>query len=379
MPTALEKFLIQTELSDNISETPEGYLICHNVPITRIGGLVYSGDEVGSDQQTVIMNRTLETISDPATIASFMGKPITLAHPKEDVSPENWKHYAVGTIQNVRVDKEKGYLLADLFINDQAAIEAIKNKTLREVSCGYDAEIEYISDNVGLHKNIMGNHLALVKAGRAGSQCAIKDGENKMTWKQKFLSAFSKTLDEMPEEEMKKMDEAEYGTRIEALESMMDKMKKDACMVEPKDEANPFEERLAKLEALIADLVSKTTDAAEEKKEETKDEYLTSEEEGMLEVLAPEMDAKAKDAKLEAVKSALKRQDSKMVIEKILGKSELTKDNANFVFRASALALIDKRASVKAIDTRATSSSVNLGTMSAVQYQEFLNQNRGSK
>jgi hypothetical protein len=201
-----------------------------------------------------------------------------------------------------------------------------------------------------------------------------------MTWKQKFLSAFTKTLDEMPEEEMKKMDEAEYGTRIEALESMIDKMKKDACVVEPKDEANPFEERLAKLEALIADLVSKTTDAAaEEKKEETKDEYLTSEEEGMLEVLAPEMDAKAKDAKLEAVKSALKRQDSKLVIEKILGSAELTKDNANFVFRASALALIDKRASVKAIDARATSSSVNLGTMSAAQYQEFLNQNRGSK
>lgn len=175
-----DKFYATNKISERISETPEGFLICEDVAITREGDLIYAPFETPiepGDGNTVI-SRTAEDINDPKTIASFEGKPVTLNHPNEFVTPDNWKDVAVGTVQNVRPSKLKdgtAVLIADLLITDSEAIKKVKSNDFREVSCGYDADYVSIAPGRGRQESIVGNHVALVSAGRCGPDCAILD------------------------------------------------------------------------------------------------------------------------------------------------------------------------------------------------------------
>jgi hypothetical protein len=58
--------------------------------------------------------------------------------------------------------------------------------------------------------DIIGNHVALVRKGRAGARCVIMDSDKRedklMTWKDKFRKLFNKTLDEMKEEDLKDLE-----------------------------------------------------------------------------------------------------------------------------------------------------------------------------
>jgi Uncharacterized protein conserved in bacteria len=175
-----------------MAETPEGYLLCTAVPIARTGMLEYLPEEVGIEAakgggDVVVVYRLAEDLFAPAAIASFEGKPGTVDHPDEDVTPLNWRDLAIGHAQNIRRGSgaNSDLLLADLLITDAEAIRLIREEGLREISCGYDAAYEEISPGVGRQTNIIGNHIALVDAGRCGSRCAIKDRKSTMTTKPK--------------------------------------------------------------------------------------------------------------------------------------------------------------------------------------------------
>lgn len=181
------------KLSEHIERTPEGYLFCPGVAVARTGVMRYLPEEVapeiceGFDGDEVFIRRDASEVFCPRTLASFEGKPLTLDHPDEDVSPENWSELARGLLFNVRRgDPERGeandLMLADILITDAEAIEAV-NDGLRELSCGYDADFEVIRPGVGRQINILGNHVALVDHGRAGGRCKIKDRENPMAEK----------------------------------------------------------------------------------------------------------------------------------------------------------------------------------------------------
>lgn len=159
--------------------TPEGYLLCRDVPIARTGTLMYMAGEVpvtADDTGLIIVHRGDDDLFRPETIASFEGKAITDDHPDDWVNPENWKQLAVGTAQNVRrgagVDSES--LMADLLVTDKDAIESVTGGKV-EISLGYDAEYTEISKGKGVQSNIVGNHVALVDKGRCGSRCSIGD------------------------------------------------------------------------------------------------------------------------------------------------------------------------------------------------------------
>ena len=65
-------------------------------------------------------------------------------------------------------------MVADLYINDPALINEIRNGIKREVSCGYGCE--YVPDGDSYKQTkIRGNHVAVVPRGRAGHAVAIKD------------------------------------------------------------------------------------------------------------------------------------------------------------------------------------------------------------
>lgn len=162
-------------LSPNIDRTPEGYLICRNVPINRTGVQVYSAGELGlpgEPDRAVQVYRLEEDVFAPAALASFEGKDITRGHPPEMLTTENQAGYSKGHLENVRRDGEN--TVADLIIKDPALVSDVENGVLREVSCGYNCTFEPYRDGYR-QTGIIGNHVAVVPRGRAGSTVAIKD------------------------------------------------------------------------------------------------------------------------------------------------------------------------------------------------------------
>lgn len=200
-----------TKLSDNITETPEGFLICHDVIIARTGTQDYAPFEVPvkAKASTVTIHRQKDEVLRNETLASFEGKPVTAGHPDGFVTPDNWNDLAMGFVKNVRPHEEgdDGYIMADLYITNSKAIQAVRDG-LREVSCGYEADYTDLENGEGKQTNILGNHVALVPQGRCGEKCSIKDHQSQqggiMNIKDKVIEALSKVFDaaESVEEEV---------------------------------------------------------------------------------------------------------------------------------------------------------------------------------
>ena len=182
-----------TKISEHMTDTPEGYLVCRDVPIARTGDMVYRAGELeleGDPDRLVTVRREEADVFSPAAIASFEGKDVTAGHPAEMVGPENHAAYTKGHVQNVR--REGDYLLADLLVKDAALISDIRNNIVREVSCGYHCQ--YVPDGSGYRQeHIRGNHVAVVSRGRAGREVAIKDSAED-AGKGKSMSKFSEAI-----------------------------------------------------------------------------------------------------------------------------------------------------------------------------------------
>ncbi len=164
--------------------TPDGYLLCVDVPIARCGTLLYAAHElVGlSDKNGVIfVERLEEDVFAQNAIDSFAGKPVVITHGPGFVTPDNWKDLTVGVVLNPRrgTGQQEGLLLADLLITDSDAIAQIMSKgptdSPQEVSAGYSAEYEQLAPGRARQYDIIGNHVALVDAGRCGARCSIGD------------------------------------------------------------------------------------------------------------------------------------------------------------------------------------------------------------
>lgn len=205
-----------TTISPNQLETGEGFLICRNVPIARTGMQKYKESEIeenGDDNKIVEVWRREEDVFEPATIASFEGKSVTNNHPSEIVTPENARFYERGHVQNVRrgSGEFKDNIVADLHIHDAELIKLIKDGK-RQVSCGYEAVYEE-KDGKTYQKEIRGNHVAIVDAGRAGSAVAIMDSiqppekaeREKMSKFTKMLNLFGLASKDKTAEEISKM------------------------------------------------------------------------------------------------------------------------------------------------------------------------------
>ena len=90
----MNRFYIEEKLSEHMGETPEGFLICYDVPVAKIGEQTYKGDEVPIESNRdglVLIKRTEDEVFKPEAISSFEGKPFTIDHPDEMVTPENWR------------------------------------------------------------------------------------------------------------------------------------------------------------------------------------------------------------------------------------------------------------------------------------------------
>lgn len=272
--------------------TPEGYLLCRDVPLARIGKLLYADGEVpvtADNSGLIIIERGEDVLFDPRTIASFEGKPVTNDHPKGWVTPENWKKLSNGTAHDVRrgEDEDSDCLVADLLITDKDMIDAVMKGKV-EISLGYDADYTEISVGKGIQTNIFGNHIALVKKGRCGSRCKIGDSfmpKQSKGWLESLRKA-KRTIDEALEKakstdeedvETEDDDEDDDGKTTDAAinRELLKTLKTVQTTVQT------FDERLSNLEKKkTKDSESETEDDDEEdgKGKETEDDILEAQQ-----------------------------------------------------------------------------------------------------
>lgn len=279
-----------SQLSENISETPEGYLICKDVPIARIGTQDYLGRELGLADKyddLVKVYREEEDVFSPEAIASFEGKPLTNNHPEPKVDINNLPMYGKGHVQNVRrSSSEPDLLVADIVATDPQIISEIKNKVKREISSGYDCF--YVPYKDGYRQvEIRGNHIALVSKGRAGSRVSIKDNlierKNKMAKKNilaAMLKAFARDAD--PEEVAAAVDAINQRDAEEEKAKIVEAMKsKEEEKPTEDEEVDPMAGVMGRLEALEEKLnkllPSEEPSTDEDPEEETKEEKLEEE------------------------------------------------------------------------------------------------------
>lgn len=264
------------QLSPNIDKTPEGYLICRNVPINRTGTQDYMAGELqldGDPERVVKVYRLPDDVFTPAALASYEGKDVTNGHPPEMLTAENQSAYSRGHVEHVR--REGDNTVADLIIKDPALVADVENGVLREVSCGYNCQFEPYLDGYK-QTHIIGNHVAVVPRGRAGHDVAIHDaaakaekGTNMNKLVHGILTAFGMAAKDASPEDIQAManvagetiqavQDAEPASMAQDAEPMAEEPPAPAAKDEMVETAPKGDDLGAKLDRILAMLEAKS-------------------------------------------------------------------------------------------------------------------------
>lgn len=177
-------FLADELILDAPRRTKEGYMAVR-AKAARAGVYDYRGREVDPEGKhfaadaVVKVYRPEDEVFAKDAVRSFLLKPITDDHPAQAVTADNWKQHAKGVNAGAMRDGE--YLAFDLVLMDAATIDGVESGK-NELSNGYQCEIE-VGDGTApdgtayqaTQRAIRGNHVAVVKKGRAGPECRIGD------------------------------------------------------------------------------------------------------------------------------------------------------------------------------------------------------------
>lgn len=231
---AMRFFTVQ-KLGPKRSLTPEGFLLCEDVPVARTGVMEYVQGEVPVEaglDGLIRISREPDEVFRTETLASCVGKPVTVDHPDEFVNPSNFSQLAKGSMMNVRrgTDEQSDLIVCDLLITAADAIKAVQDDEIEEVSLGYEADYEQISPGRGVQRNIVVNHVAIVPRGRCGPRCAIGDKEPEMktkdskptkkrTWLDRVRTAFKAQDAEALEEALEEGQTADEDEEEEGKEA----------------------------------------------------------------------------------------------------------------------------------------------------------------
>lgn len=251
----------------------DGYLVV-DARTARTGVQRYLGSEVGKpDVPFVDVYRPPEQVFSTDSMVSFTHRPVTNDHPPEAVTADNWKKYAVGHSSG-EVQRDGEFLRVPLMIADRATISEIENGK-RELSNGYACDLDFTSGITpdgqkydAIQTNIRGNHIAIVKAGRAGSQCRIGDGSGNNNGWSGVSPVTVSTKDSTMSDRNITVDGIPVATN-DAGATVIEKLVADRAVLRDQlDAANKAmkkaeeekEEALAKKDAAIEDAKSKILD-----------------------------------------------------------------------------------------------------------------------
>jgi hypothetical protein len=248
-------------------------------------------------------------------------------------------------LRNVRagVGDMSNYLMADMVINDEVAIEKVLSGELREVSIGGRQGVKTISKGVGEQTWIFGNHVALVKQGRAGPSCAIQDSKkgDQMSIKDRIKSIFAtaeqesfKLLDSAIEKEVIEEKDTES---VAELKSSLSKLEEANAGL-----AKSFDE----LKAIMLEKDSKKEAEKESVKVEAEAEpeaEADAETISRAEILAPGV-SRFGDVKSAALNAFYATEEGKAIIDPMLsGKLLDSVDKNAFFVMASEIVKANRR------------------------------------
>lgn len=164
----------RAEISPDWEETPEGYLRI-KATFARTGLQRYRRQ----DGKEAIEYRPEEEVSRKDALLSLANLPVTLEHPPELLTPDTCRQYQRGHTGSM-VEYRSPFAVGFVTVTDREAIDAVKRGDAREVSVGYrvkfDATPGVTPDGQrydGVQREISGNHVAIVRKGRAGPEVRL--------------------------------------------------------------------------------------------------------------------------------------------------------------------------------------------------------------
>jgi hypothetical protein len=181
MPDA--RFLDAAEIS-SVRKTDDGYLVA-DVLCARTGCQSYLASEIGLfGDEVVNVYRPEGAVFAKDSLSTYAHKPVTVGHPPEQVTSDNWKKYAVGDVGG-EIARDGEFVRVSIKVMDSEAIKAIEGG-VREISMGYTTPISYVDgvapDGTSYRAVQSGpirvNHLALVERARGGSKLRVGDDAN---------------------------------------------------------------------------------------------------------------------------------------------------------------------------------------------------------
>lgn len=184
--------------------TDEGFL---KVPgrVAKTGTQQYTRKELqldGDPNAIVTVYRPEDEVFKAESLDSYNGADITIRHPGELVNAKNYSQTSKGIVRGAG-RRDGDFVLADLVIKDQAAIDDI-NSGNAELSAGYTHEL-VAEDGVSpsgetyqyMQRDIKINHVAIVPMARAGRQARIFDNhqQREMTMTHKIVLDSGRSVD----------------------------------------------------------------------------------------------------------------------------------------------------------------------------------------
>jgi hypothetical protein len=177
--------------------------------IARAGLQAYTADEIARRGLKPTVKKDVYLEYRPAevvlrSLSKFNMVPFVNDHTSVDVTPDNWKDYAIGVVGSsaaVEVVDDQIFVTNDVVFYDQKAYDDYKNGKV-ELSAGYDTKSVAVDnpDAVGYDFVLVDipaiNHVALCDRARAGRNARVLDSLNidKLIWGSKAMSKKSSPL-----------------------------------------------------------------------------------------------------------------------------------------------------------------------------------------
>ena len=176
----------------------DGRLHILRTPISKATVNPYYGREIPeSDKLGLEPERVYYMLRDPGELAksapSFARNQLMFKHTA--VSADDPKQEAIAGTIGSEVEFLAPYLIADICIWDAEAIAGVETDTVRELSASYRYRADMTPGMYegqrydGVMRDIQGNHVALVKSGRAGSDVMAADSKLETKMETKFGKA----------------------------------------------------------------------------------------------------------------------------------------------------------------------------------------------
>jgi hypothetical protein len=175
-----------------------GQLRIERTPISKATVNPYYGREIPKAEELGLTpDRVYYLLRDPGELAkaapSFKTKQLMFKH--IEVNADDPKQDSIAGTIGSDVEFVAPYLMADMCVWDVEAIAGIETDTVRELSCSYSYRADMTPGMYegqrydGVMRDIQGNHVALVKSGRAGADVMAADNELETKMETKFGKA----------------------------------------------------------------------------------------------------------------------------------------------------------------------------------------------